>query len=46
MTTARSTNRGTTTSGGGGPNKDGQNMLGKLWMRVRQEIRKANHVAE
>ena len=25
---------------GWGPNKDGQNMLGKLWMEVRAEIRK------
>lgn len=24
---------------GWGPNRDGQNMLGKLWMRVRDEIR-------
>jgi len=24
---------------GWGPNKDGQNMLGKLWMEVREEIR-------
>lgn len=26
---------------GWGPNKDGQNMLGKLWMEVRDEVRKA-----
>lgn len=25
---------------GWGPNKDGQNMLGKLWMTIRQECRK------
>ena len=25
---------------GWGPNKDGQNMLGKLWMEIRAEIRK------
>lgn len=25
---------------GWGPHKDGQNMLGKLWMEVREEIRK------
>jgi ribA/ribD-fused uncharacterized protein len=25
---------------GWGPNKDGQNMLGKLWMEVRAELRK------
>ena len=25
---------------GWGPNKDGQNMLGKLWMQVREELRK------
>lgn len=24
---------------GWGPNRDGQNMLGKLWMRVREELR-------
>lgn len=24
---------------GWGPNRDGQNMLGKLWMQVRQELR-------
>lgn len=24
---------------GWGPNRDGQNMLGKLWMQVRQEMR-------
>ncbi len=23
-----------------GPNKDGQNMLGKLWMEIREELRK------
>lgn len=27
---------------GWGPNKDGQNMLGKLWMRVREEVRNAD----
>lgn len=26
---------------GWGPNKDGQNMLGQLWMRVREEIKNA-----
>jgi predicted NAD-dependent protein-ADP-ribosyltransferase YbiA (DUF1768 family) len=26
---------------GWGPNKDGQNMLGKLWMEIRAELRKA-----
>jgi ribA/ribD-fused uncharacterized protein len=35
---------------GWGPNRDGQNMLGKLWMDVRSELRRAideaNHVAE
>jgi ribA/ribD-fused uncharacterized protein len=25
---------------GWGPNQDGQNMLGKLWMEVREEVRK------
>lgn len=25
---------------GWGPNKDGKNMLGKLWMEVREEVRK------
>ena len=30
---------------GWGPNKNGQNMLGKLWMRVRQEIREKNNAA-
>lgn len=24
---------------GWGPNRDGQNMLGKLWMRIREELR-------
>jgi ribA/ribD-fused uncharacterized protein len=28
---------------GWGPNRDGQNMLGKLWMRVRAELRSANN---
>ncbi len=27
---------------GWGPNKDGQNHLGKLWMEVREEVRKTN----
>jgi ribA/ribD-fused uncharacterized protein len=27
---------------GWGPNKDGQNMLGKLWMEIRAEIRNQN----
>ena len=27
---------------GWGPNKDGKNMLGKLWMEVREEVRKSN----
>ena len=27
---------------GWGPNRNGQNMLGKLWMEVRAELRKAN----
>lgn len=26
---------------GWGPNRDGQNMLGKLWMEVREELRKS-----
>ena len=26
---------------GWGPNRDGQNMLGKLWMQIRAELRKA-----
>lgn len=29
---------------GWGPNKDGQNMLGKLWMQIREEIRNARPV--
>jgi ribA/ribD-fused uncharacterized protein len=29
---------------GWGPNKDGQNMLGKLWMEVREEVRKSEAV--
>jgi predicted NAD-dependent protein-ADP-ribosyltransferase YbiA (DUF1768 family) len=24
-----------------GPNRDGQNMLGKLWMQIRTELRAA-----
>lgn len=27
---------------GWGPNKDGQNNLGKLWMEIREEIKKSN----
>lgn len=27
---------------GWGPNKDGKNHLGKLWMEVREEVRKTN----
>lgn len=27
---------------GWGPNKDGKNMLGRLWMQVRDEIRQSN----
>lgn len=27
---------------GWGPNRDGQNMLGKLWMEIRAELRKAD----
>lgn len=30
---------------GWGPNKDGKNMLGKLWMEVRAELRPAQSVA-
>ncbi len=30
---------------GWGPNRDGQNMLGKLWMEVRAELRNAQSVA-
>lgn len=30
---------------GWGPNRDGQNMLGKLWMQVRAELRHADEVA-
>lgn len=30
---------------GWGPNRDGQNMLGKLWMEVRHELREAPHPA-
>ncbi len=26
---------------GWGPNKDGQNMLGKLWMEIRENLRAA-----
>jgi ribA/ribD-fused uncharacterized protein len=29
---------------GWGPNRDGQNMLGKLWMEIRAELRAANGV--
>lgn len=29
---------------GWGPNKDGQNHLGKLWMEVREEVRKSEAV--
>jgi len=29
---------------GWGPNRDGQNMLGRLWMQIRQEIRETNYV--
>ena len=31
---------------GWGPNKDGQNLLGKLWMEVRAELRGLTHNAE
>lgn len=27
---------------GWGPNKDGKNMLGRLWMEIRDEIRRSN----
>ncbi|MNT41703.1 Swarming motility protein YbiA [compost metagenome] len=31
---------------GWGPNRDGQNMLGKLWMEVRAELRAAMAAAQ
>lgn len=31
---------------GWGPNRDGQNMLGKLWMEVRAELKTVNYAIE